>query len=233
MYISRRKIVIISALLIVVFTFTLCFSSLTSTNFVDSDNVIKVVLDAGHGGIDSGVSGVSTGVKESELNLSYVKNIEKYLHNAGMSVVLTRTSNAGLYGVATKNRKRKDMEKRKQIINEAQPNLVLSIHMNKYSMSTRRGAQVFYKKGDEYAKLLAQSIQNELNGMEESSRECSVLTGDYYILNCSEFPSVIIECGFLSNIEDERLLIDKNYQDKLSYTIFRGIVSFLSKSIVN
>lgn len=200
---------------------------------VDSDNVIKVVLDAGHGGIDSGVSGVSTGVKESELNLSYVKNIEKYLQNAGMSVVLTRTSNAGLYGVATKNRKRKDMEKRKQIINEAQPNLVLSIHMNKYSMSTRRGAQVFYKKGDEYAKLLAQSIQNELNGMEESSRECSVLTGDYYILNCSEFPSVIIECGFLSNIEDERLLIDKNYQDKLSYTIFRGIVSFLSKSIVN
>lgn len=232
MFISRRKLVIISVLIIVVFTFSLCFSSMANYNLVDYDNVVKVVLDAGHGGIDSGVSGVSTSVKESELNLIYAKKIEKNLQNAGMSVVLTRNSNAGLYGVATKNRKRKDMEKRREIINESQPNLIVSIHMNKYSISTRRGAQVFYKKNDESSKLLAQSIQNELNGMEESSRNCSILTGDYYILNCSNFPAVIVECGFLSNIEDEKLLIDTNYQEKLSYTIFRGIVSYLSKATI-
>ena len=106
-------------------------------------NKVKIVLDAGHGGIDGGVSGVSTGIKESELNLKVVKKLETYLISAGMSVTITRNSDAGLYGVATKNLKRKDMEKRRDIIKSVEPHLVVSVHMNKYSLSPRRGAQVF------------------------------------------------------------------------------------------
>ena len=144
-----------------------------------------------------------------------------------MSVVLTRSTEAGLYGVATSNLKRKDMEKRRDIINKANPNLVVSIHMNKYSLSSRRGAQVFYKAGNENAKLLASSIQSCFNAMEEAVRECSILTGDYYILNCTKYPSIIAECGFLSNPQDEELLITEKYQDSIAYNIFKGIVEYL------
>ncbi len=234
MYILRRRnIIIISVLLIVALTFTICFSALLKTPTVDTSNKIKIVLDAGHGGKDGGVSGINTGVKESELNLSIVKKLQKNLTDAGMSVILTRNSDAGLYGVATKNLKRKDMAKRKEIIHNAEPTLVISVHMNKYSLSSRRGAQVFYKDSDNNAKILAQNMQTELNLMEESVRTCSILKGDYYILNCSEYPSIIVECGFLSNPEDERLLIDDEYQNILAYTMFKGIVSYLSQMTIN
>jgi N-acetylmuramoyl-L-alanine amidase len=102
--------------------------------------------------------------------------------------------------------------------------------MNKFSSSTRRGAQVFYKKNDENAKLLAQSVQNSFNSMSEAVRECAALTGDYYILNCSEYPSIIAECGFLSNPQDEALLITREYQDSIAYAIFKGIVGYFAQT---
>ena len=228
---KKKNILIISVLLATAFTFILCIGAIVNKPASDvSANKVRIVLDAGHGGIDGGVSGVKTGVKESELNLSVVKKLEKYLISAGMSVTLTRNSDAGLYGLATKNLKRKDMQKRRDIINEANPHLVVSIHMNKYSLSTRRGAQVFYKNGDENAKKLATSIQNNFNAMEEASRKCSILTGDYYLLNCTEYTSVIAECGFLSNPEDEALLVTEEYQESIAYNIFKGIVSYLAES---
>lgn len=226
---KRRNIIIVAVLLVTVITFVVCFSALSKTAVGEaSKNGIKIVLDAGHGGVDAGVSGVNSKVKESELNLMITKRLANYLSDAGMSVVLTRSSQAGLYGVATKNLKRRDMEKRKSIIEKAKPNLVVSIHLNEFSVSSRRGAQVFYKKGDENGKLLANEIQTSFNGMEESTRNFSALTGDYYILNCSSYPSVIAECGFLSNPEEEALLLTEEYRDKVAYAIFKGIVSYLS-----
>lgn len=225
---KRRSILIISVLIITVITFLYCFSAISAKPIGEtSANKIKIVLDAGHGGVDGGVSGVTTGVRESDLNLSVVKKLEKYLTDAGMTVILTRNTEAGLYGTATGNLKRKDMEKRRDIIKKAAPNLVVSVHMNKYSLSTRRGAQVFYKDGDDKGQLLANSIQDCFNSMEEAPRECSALKGDYYILNCSEYPSVIAECGFLSNVDDEALLVTEEYRDKIAYTIFKGIVGYL------
>ena len=120
------------------------------------------------------------------------------------------------------------MQKRREIIIKANPTLVLSIHMNNYSMQSRRGAQVFYKSGDENAKALATKIQNSLNQMPTASRSCDILKGDYYLLNCTNYPSAIIECGFLSNPEDEKLLISNDYQEELAYTIFKGIIEYLS-----
>ena len=228
---KKKKLIVISVLLATVLTFILCISAIVNKPIGEaSANKIRVVLDAGHGGIDGGVIGVVTGVKESELNLKVVKKLEKYLISAGMSVTLTRNSDAGLYGLATKNLKRKDMEKRRDIIKDVNPHLVISVHMNKYSLSTRRGAQVFYKKGDENARTLANCIQNNFNSMEEASRICSILTGDYYILNCTEYTSVITECGFLSNPEDEALLISDEYQEFIAYNIFKGIVGYLTET---
>lgn len=231
---KKRNIIIVSVLIITAITFLICFGALSVKPIGDaSASKVKVVLDAGHGGIDGGVIGVNSGVKESELNLKVVKKLESYLKDAGFSVVLTRTSAAGLYGIATKNLKRKDMEKRRDFIRDAEPHIVISIHMNKYSVSTRRGAQVFYKSGDEKAKLLAESIQNGFNSMKEASRTCSALTGDYYILNCTDYTSVIAECGFLSSPEDEALLITEDYQDAVAYAVFKGVVEYLAHTSFN
>lgn len=230
---KKKKLVIISVLLITALTFVFCFSMLIIKPAVDVPGKIKVVLDAGHGGIDVGVSGVLTKVPESEINLKIVKKLERYLSDAGMIVVLTRSSDAGLYGLATQNRKKKDMQKRKEIIENAKPNLVVSIHLNEYSVSSRRGAQVFYKPNDGNGKKLALSVQSSFNSMEEAVRSCSALTGDYYILNCSEYPSIIAECGFLSSPEDEALLITDEYQDAIAYAIFKGIVEYLVSPTFN
>ncbi|MCQ2399484.1 MAG: N-acetylmuramoyl-L-alanine amidase [Clostridia bacterium] len=192
----------------------------------DADSTVKIIIDAGHGGVDGGVSGVKTGVKESDLNLEYAVELKRQAEESGFKVVLTRSTSAGLYGTATKNLKKKEMLKRKEIIEREAPNVVLSLHMNYYAVSSRRGAQVFYKKGDEQGERLATAIQSRLNGMDTSTRSYSPLTGDYYILNCTKSPSVIVECGFLSSPDDEALLTDKSYREKLCAEILCGIVAF-------
>lgn len=228
MYLSKNKIIVISVLLACVFTCVFCISALKKTTIGNAEfSKIRIVLDAGHGGIDGGVTGTYTGVKESEINLKVVKKIEKLLFSSGFDVVLTRNSDAGLYGVATKNRKKKEMQKRKEIINGCNPTLVVSVHMNKFSSPSRRGAQVFYKLNDEKGKNLATCIQNAFNDLETSKRDFSPLTGDYYVLNCSDFPSVICECGFLSNPEEEALLITDDYQEKIAKAVYDGILGFL------
>jgi len=235
MLVVKRKNIIIASVLAFVFTaFGFCFFALSnSNNTTASANIVKIVLDAGHGGVDGGVSGIITGVKESEINLKIVKKLQNYLEGAGMSVTLTRNSEAGLYGIASATLKQKDMKKRKEIIEKASPTLVVSVHLNQYSVSTRRGAQVFYKKTDVNGKRLAETIQNAFNEMPESTRDLSALAGDYYILNCTNFPSVIAECGYLSNPEEEALLITETYQDSIAYTLFKGICGYLAKESIN
>lgn len=189
---------------------------------------LTVVIDAGHGGIDGGVVGRLTGQKESDINLAVSRRLQTELENAGLRVVQTRPTEAGLYGVSTSGYKKRDMQKRAQIIRDSVPSAVISVHQNFFSLSSRRGAQVFYRAGSEASYLLACAVQTELNGMEECVRSVQPLTGDYYILNCSEFPSVIVECGFLSNAQDEALLTDGDYQTKLAQTICRGALTFLA-----
>lgn len=184
-----------------------------------------IVVDAGHGGFDTGVAGVTTKVKEADLNLKVAKKLERRLKEYGFDVVMTRTNGNGLYGLHTKNRKKRDMEARARIIREAEPDAVVSIHMNYFVQSKQRGAQVFYKRDNERGKDLAKCIQEVLGlNLEHCNR--LYLSGDYYIVNCSDYPSVIVECGFLSNAYDEQLLISDEYQQKLAYYIALGIMKF-------
>ena len=231
-FLRKRNVLIVFTLVCSLVAFIVCANALGTVSVKSSDEYkVKIVLDAGHGGIDGGVSGVNTNVKESDLNLKIVKALKRQLENAGMQAVLTRENEDGLYGnAAYGSLKRKDMERRRDIINEAKPDLVVSIHLNKFSSSSRRGAQVFYKKGSEKGKMLADCIQNSFNSMEEATRSYSALTGDYYILNCTEYPSVIAECGFLSNPEDEKLLLTEEYREKVAYAVFKGIVNYFSEN---
>ena len=188
---------------------------------------IAVVIDAGHGGIDGGSVGKITGVYESELNLKFAKNLQRQLEEMDISCYLTRQDSNGLYDSGAKNLKRSDMKKRKEIIENVTPKIVVSFHMNSFPLSSSRGAQTFYKKGNEQGLQLANSIQNQLSKNLENTKVGGKV-GDFYMVNCTEIPSVLIECGFLSNAEDEKLLISDKYQDKFCYLVLCGIVDYLN-----
>lgn len=221
----------VAFLLIIVSSFILAVLLVNALS-KKTDNVplldYTIVLDAGHGGVDGGCVGVNTKVKESDLNLSIVKKLEKYLKSFGFKVVLTRHDHNGLYNVFNRDYKLQDMSKRKEIIKKANANMVISIHLNAFPNKTSRGAQAFYDSNHantQNSKELAQIIQDELIKNFENARK-SISSGDYYILKCTNNPSVMIECGYLSNPEEEMLLQQEDYQQKLAYTIFCGIVKY-------
>lgn len=190
-------------------------------------NAPCIVLDAGHGGVDPGVVGRTTGEKESDVNLKIVQKLQKLFSDAGFRVVLTRKNAGGLYGLPTKGYKRRDMEERRRIIREAEPDFVLSVHQNTFPSDTsRRGGQVFFREGSDAGEALAVSIQARLNAL--GGRSVSALKGDFFLLGCADCPSALVECGFLSNAEEERLLLTDEYQGKIARAVFEGVLSFLS-----
>ncbi|MBQ8684833.1 MAG: N-acetylmuramoyl-L-alanine amidase [Clostridia bacterium] len=210
----------------------LCIQALAAPQAVFSmaDTAMRIVLDAGHGGIDGGVTGAASGVRESDLNLQITMALKDELEDIGFEVVLTRKTEEGLYGTTAKGFKKRDMQKRKEIIEEAKPSLVISVHQNFYPLKSTRGAQVFYSKESEEGKALALALQEKLNGLysEESVKPRSAALGEYYMLECTAYPSVIVECGFLSNAKDEALLQSAVWQKKLCESVASGVVAYLS-----
>jgi N-acetylmuramoyl-L-alanine amidase len=139
---------------------------------------------------------------------------------------MTRSDNNGLYGTTDPGFKMRDLNKRVEIVNSSKAKLLISIHQNTYTSASRRGAQTFYKKGDKSGEKLAKFIQGRINGMRLSPRLYSHLWGDYYLLNESKITSVIVECGFLSSPEDEKLLLSDEYRNDISLAIFNGSLDF-------
>ena len=190
-----------------------------------------VVIDAGHGGIDAGAIGIKTGNKESDINLDISLRLGKHLEALGLNVVYTRKTSDGLYGTTDSGYKRRDMEERRRITLQADSDLLVSIHLNKFSASSRRGAQVYYQKGDEVSKILADSIQKVLNGNINIPQQYRAFTsswGDFWMCKIIK-PAVIVECGFLSNEKDDLLFDTVEYREQIAYLIFDGIVSYLTR----
>ena len=175
-----------------------------------------VVIDAGHGGIDGGVVG-SQGVKESDINLKMAGILQKQLEKSGYGVVMTRTGKEALNNI-----KRLDMQARKDIIVKASPVAVISLHVNKFSDSSRRGAQVFYDDtgiGKDFAESMQRSINQNINAKYSGRDDYEAIGGDLFITKCAKVPSIIIECGFISNPEDEKLLLSQEYCQDLCKVI--------------
>ena len=187
----------------------------------------RVVIDAGHGGADGGAVGVKTGAIEAELNLAIAKFLKAEFENNGYVVIMTRVDENGLYGDESDGFKLRDLKKRVEIINSAKPEAVISVHINKYSLSSRRGAQVFFKPNSKESEALASSVQNALNLMPTAKRTYRELSGDYYILRESNYPAIIAECGFLSNPDDEAMLQDENCQKALAAAIYGGANAYI------
>lgn len=183
-----------------------------------------VVIDAGHGGKDGGASGRS-GTTEADINLAIAKFLASELSSRGIGVTMTRETRDSLASPFAKNKKRDDMNKRREIIEKVKPDLIISIHLNSFpSYPGVRGLQTFYAKGAEVSKNYAIAIQEELN---ESSLNINrhAAVGDYYILDSTPYPAVLVECGFLSNTEEEKLLKTAEYQKLLAYHIAQAVAT--------
>ena len=185
---------------------------------------MKVVIDAGHGGFDGGVVS-SNGVRESDINLMIARHLERQLTRHGISVVMTRRDRG-----AIADTKKADMAKRAEIARTADAEMLVSIHTNKYSDTNRRGVQVFYDDTGKWSRYGTgmQNIMNEYINKRYSGRsDLSSLGGDYFMTKCVDVPSIIVECGFISNSEDAALLVDESYQEELAHYIALGIESML------
>ena len=188
-----------------------------------------VVIDAGHGGSDPGSIGYKTKIHEADLNLKLSKMLQEKLKASGINVVMTRTNEHALLEGSGKKWKQEDMRLRKELIKNVRPNMVISLHQNSYTNHSYRGAQVFYDKTSDISKEIADFIQTEFKkDLNKSIKATS--PGDYFMLKCTYAPSVIVECGFLSNEEDEILLLSEDYQEKIINCIYKGIINFLQKN---
>ena len=194
---------------------------------VSSDNVKSaensIVLDAGHGGADPGKVGIN-GVYEKDINLQVAKKVKELLEQQGINVIMTREMDEMLGG-QMENTKSEDMKERVRIINEAKPELAVSIHQNSYSDTSVRGAQTFYYSQSEEGRDYAGIIQNALLDVDPDNHRQAKANDNYYLLTRTQVPTVIVECGFLSNYDEAEKLADDKYQEEISKAIVHGIES--------
>ncbi len=187
-----------------------------------------VVIDAGHGGSDPGKIGVNNAL-EKDINLSIALKVKQLLEKKGITVILTREDENGLYQETDTNKKRSDMEKRCAIIAESQCSIAVSIHQNSYHEEAVSGPQVFYYTTSTQGQQLAIIIQNELIEQLSPEKKRTAKPNDsYYLLKKAVCPIVIVECGFLSNWNEAALLVTEDYQQKIAQAIADGIEKHLS-----
>ncbi|HCG35939.1 MAG TPA: N-acetylmuramoyl-L-alanine amidase [Clostridiales bacterium] len=182
-----------------------------------------VVLDAGHGGIDSGCT--SEGVEEKYLNLSLARYVAEYLILYDVDVIMTRTEDVSLHEAGASSRKRSDVQTRVKIAREAGNPLFVSIHMNSFPAEKFRGFQVFYSRNNPKSEALALQIENLVDTKlpEAKCRNSKSAGSNVFVLDRLECQAVLIECGFLSNDQDRKLLTNGAYQRKLAFVIARAI----------
>ena len=191
---------------------------------------LTIILDAGHGGRDGGCVGINGSV-EKDLNLKYTLRLKEKLTNKGYRIVLTRTNDDGLYSPLATNKKISDMNVRMEMIKKVNPNLVISIHMNSFADKSVSGANCFYKIDDEASIKCANLIQKSLHEY-CGVRSENAKKGDYFMLNCSYYTSVLIECGFLSNVEEEKKLNTDEYLEKFTDAVEAAILLYFGEIVI-
>lgn len=237
-------ILISMVLLLLVYTFTNPSGESSSTeqststeeNTEDSSSKQEyplIVLDAGHGGFDPGKVGIN-GALEKDINLSIVKKLQQLLEDAGFQVQLTRETDALLAPANSTTQKKDDMIARIERIKKWNPFFTISIHQNSFGDSAISGPQVFYYKDSVESATMAQVIQDVLNSqLAPAKKRAPQSNTNYYLLTRTPTPTVIVECGFLSNPTEADLLTQEEYQSRVANSIFLGILSYYEASTSN
>ena len=192
----------------------------TRETFKLSDEM-QVILDAGHGGIDVGKTGVN-GEKEKDINLEISKKIKRFLSDSNVSVKMTREGDERLA-----DSQREDLKARTDIMNGGAL-LAVSIHQNSYRDPAVSGAQVFYYTGSEEGRTAAGMIQAELNALAPDNEKEIRANDSYYILKNTRIPTVIVECGFLSSYTEAEKLADDEYQNRIAEAVSEGILQYIT-----
>lgn len=190
---------------------------------------LTILVDPGHGGYDGGARARDSGIWEKEINLSVALAVEKALTQRGAKVIMTRREDVDLTSEprpANLTKKRQDMQARIDAAVQSGADMVISVHMNEYRSRSESGPQVFYRAGSEGGRLLAGCIQAALIAELRPARERVAMAGDYFILQL-DVPSVLVECGFISNAAEEKLLLDSDYQARLAEAIAEGATEFV------
>lgn len=198
-------------------TMGVCYSMEVETELLNK----VIVLDAGHGGKDAGTS--NDGIYEKDINLDIVLLLKDELIRSGATVILTRDGDYDLSTPNTNRRKKSDFDNRIKLINKSSADLYISIHMNYLDNSKYYGAQVFYTESNE---ILANVIQESLKSYLNTPLDEKKIGNTIYMYKQLNIPGVLIECGFLSNEEERKLLVDKEYQKRVVNAIIKGIMAY-------
>jgi len=197
------------------------FFSPNAAIFASSVNKKIIVIDAGHGGWDPGKVGKNDEL-EKDINLIIAERLQMLLELGGATVFLTRATD-----VALGDTKNTDLKARTTMPTDMQAHIFVSIHQNAFPSDKVKGAQAFYFDGSDEGKRLAEAIQERIRSyLDVSNRKEAKAHSDYFVLKKSATPAVLVECGFLTNSEELRLLVDENYQERMAWAIYMGILDY-------
>ena len=231
---KKRITLILSGIFLSVFVFILTTGNAEEQNKYISTVSLPasgktIVIDAGHGVPDEGAQS-SNGTTEAETNLKIALKLQNLLEQSGCTVILTRSDENAIYDIDSKTLKQKkisDIKNRVKIGNESSADIFVSIHLNKSPQSQYDGWQTFYKEGSEDGARLAKTIQENLNKtIQKENNRIAKTIDKIYIIKHVEIPTTIVECGFLSNPDEEKLLLEDEYQNKLAWGIYNGIIDY-------
>ncbi len=223
------KLVMVGILMVSMFVLAREGAVYVTSLQVENKSRACVVIDAGHGGSDPGKVGINNQL-EKEINLKIAEILKDFLQAEGIEVVMTRESDAGLYDEGASNKKVQDMKRRLEIIEKADPVIVVSIHQNSYHEEYVKGAQVFYYTTSESSRQLAEVIQEQLRSLDPDNRREAKGNDSYFLLKKTSKPIVIVECGFLSNREEAEKLSSALFQEKMAWNIHMGIMKYLNRN---
>lgn len=232
---NRKRILLITGS---IFVGLLCFTFLGMKNENERNEIPTVslpvsgkvvVVDAGHGVPDEGAQS-SKGTTEAATNLAIAFKLQNLLESSGCTVILTRSDENAIYDLDSKTLRQKkisDIRNRVKIGNESSADIFVSIHLNKIPQPQYDGWQTFYNAKSEDGKRLANLIQSSLNeAIQKENKRVAKSIENIYIIRKVEIPTTIVECGFLSNPEEEKKLLDDNYQNRLAWGIYNGIIDY-------
>ncbi|MBU5437134.1 N-acetylmuramoyl-L-alanine amidase [Tissierella sp. MSJ-40] len=230
----NKKILILLAFIILLILMVYFLKGSMVSDIFSHKSPNKIVIDPGHGGIDGG-TGDKDGLLEKDINLDVSLKLKKVLEKEGFKVVMTREKDVSLeeHSDIKASRYIKDLNARKTIINENDPIVFVSVHVNSSKKSTARGVKVYYYPTSTEGKMLAQSICQSVDinvyqdFLKDNSMKAEAIPEDYFVLRETKYTGVLVEVGFITNIEDNKLIKNNRYQQKIALAIKEGIKEYI------